>query len=238
MFDINIYPPAAYITVGTASVEEGKTLKLDIDYTDTDYKVVVSKTTEALPKPKKEDDGVDGSRDGALNYLTGVSAETLGLSKPVEEYKAIYDAGQSTVGDHTCYGISLYELGRAGTNEFVGKFFVATNQSSVFRYDAAEDSYIEVVSKASKKKEPEPAEEGVEGTEGVETAETEGTDKDEKDKDEDEKDKDKDEKDKDEKDEENEEDKDEKEKKKKEHQKGQKPEREETEEKKTKAKRS
>ncbi len=238
MFDFNLDAPAGYISVGTASVEEGKTLKLDIDYTDTDYKVVVSKTIEELPKPKKEDDGTDGSRDGALNYLTGVPAETLGLSKPVGEYKAIYDPGQSTVGDRTCYGISLYELGRAGTNEFVGKFFVATNQSSVFRYDSAEDTYIEVVSKASKKKEeakPETTE--TELAEGAEEKEKAENTKEEKEEDEKEKDTKEETKDKETKEEEETEDKEAKEEdKKKEHQKGQKPEREETEDKKTKAK--
>ena len=34
--------------------EEGKTLKIDIDYTDTDYKVMVSKTSEKLPNQKDD----------------------------------------------------------------------------------------------------------------------------------------------------------------------------------------
>ena len=44
MFDYNLEAPGGYVSVGTASQEEGKILKIDIDYTDTDYKVMVSKT--------------------------------------------------------------------------------------------------------------------------------------------------------------------------------------------------
>ncbi len=135
MFDYNLDAPGGYVSVGTPSQEEGKILKIDIDYTDTDYKVMVSKTSEKLPKPKDDSDKIDISRDGALSYLSSFSAEKLGLPKPIEEYKAIYDNGQSSIGDHNCYGISLYELGSAGTNVFQGKYFVATNQSAIYRYD-------------------------------------------------------------------------------------------------------
>ncbi len=55
--------------------------------------------------------------------MSSFSAEKLGLPKPIEEYKAIYDNGQSSIGDHNYYGISLYELGSAGTNVFQGKYF-------------------------------------------------------------------------------------------------------------------
>lgn len=144
MFDYNLDAPGGYVSVGTASQEEGKTLKIDIDYTDTDYKVMVSKTNEKLPKPKDDSDKIDISRDGALSYLSSFSAEKLGLPKPIEEYKAIYDNGQFSINDHSCYGISLYQLGKAGTNEFQGKYFVATNQSVIYRYDVEEDKYIEI----------------------------------------------------------------------------------------------
>ena len=144
MFDYNLEAPGGYVSVGTASQEEGKILKIDIDYTDTDYKVMVSKTSEKLPEPKDDSDKIDISRDGALSYLSSFSAEKLGLPKPIEEYKAIYDNGQSSIGDHNCYGISLYELGSAGTNVFQGKYFVATNQSAIYRYDVEEDTYVEI----------------------------------------------------------------------------------------------
>ncbi|NDO46177.1 hypothetical protein [Clostridium sp. MD294] len=144
MFDYNLDAPGGYVSVGTASQEEGKTLKIDIDYTDTDYKVMVSKTSEKLPKPKDDSDKIDISRDGALTYLSSFSAEKLGLPKPIEEYKAIYDNGQSSINNHNCYGISLYELGKAGTNEFQGKYFVATNQSAIYRYDVEQNKYIEI----------------------------------------------------------------------------------------------
>ena len=144
MFDYNLDAPGGYVSVGTPSQEEGKILKIDIDYTDTDYKVMVSKTSEKLPKPKDDSDKIDISRDGALSYLSSFSAEKLGLPKPIEEYKAIYDNGQSSIGDHNCYGISLYELGSAGTNVFQGKYFVATNQSAIYRYDVEEDTYVEI----------------------------------------------------------------------------------------------
>lgn len=144
MFDYNLDAPAGYVSVGTTSQEEGKILKLDIDYTEADYRVMVSKTNENLPKPKEKSNDKDVSRDGALNYLTGFSAEKLGLEKPIEEYKTIYDAGQSSIGEHNCYGISLYELGVAGTNVFQGKFFVATNQSVVYRYRPEDDTYVEI----------------------------------------------------------------------------------------------
>lgn len=144
MFDYNLEAPAGYVSVGTASQEEGKILKLDIDYTESDYRVMVSKTNENLPKPKEKSSDKDVSRDGALNYLEGFSAEKLGLEKPIEEYKTIYDAGQSSIGEHNCYGISLYELGVAGTNVFQGKFFVATNQSVVYRYRPEDDTYVEI----------------------------------------------------------------------------------------------
>ncbi len=45
-----------YVSVGTPSQEEGKILKIDIDYTDTDYKVTVSKTSEKLQN-QKDDSG-------------------------------------------------------------------------------------------------------------------------------------------------------------------------------------
>ena len=144
MFDYNLDAPAGYVSIATASQEEGKILKLDIDYTNTDYKVMVSKTSEKLPPPKQKSDGVDISRDGALTFLSGFSSEELGLDKPVEEYKAIYDNGQSSINNNTCYGISLYELGKAGTNVFAGKYFIATNQSDVFRYNPEKDTYIEI----------------------------------------------------------------------------------------------
>lgn len=144
MFDYNLEAPGGYVSVGTASQEEGKILKIDIDYTDTDYKVMVSKTSEKLPEPKDDSDKIDISRDGALSYLSSFSAEKLGLPKPIEEYKAIYDNGQTSIGNHNCYGISLYEIGRAGTNVFQGKYFVATNQSAIYRYDVEEDTYVEI----------------------------------------------------------------------------------------------
>ncbi len=144
MFDYNLDAPAGYVSVATASQEEGKILKLDIDYTNTDYKVMVSKTSEKLPPPKQKSDGADISRDGALTFLSGFSSEDLGLDKPVEEYKAIYDNGQSSINNNTCYGISLYDIGKAGTNVFAGKYFIATNQSDVFRYNPEKDTYVEI----------------------------------------------------------------------------------------------
>ena len=143
-FDYNLDAPAGYVSVATASQEEGKILKLDIDYTNTDYKVMVSKTSEKLPPPKQKSDGADISRDGALTFLSGFSSEDLGLDKPVEEYKAIYDNGQSSINNNTCYGISLYDIGKAGTNVFAGKYFIATNQSDVFRYNPEKDTYVEI----------------------------------------------------------------------------------------------
>lgn len=180
MFEYNLEIPAGYISVGTTSQEEGKILKLDIDYTETDYKVMVSKTTEELPDIKETSGGKDISRDGALNYLTTLPAEKLGMEKPVAEYKTVYDAGQSSIDGLSCYGISLYELGTAGTNVFQGKFFVATNQSAVFRYHPENDTYVKL-----EKTEKQKVLSNIESAEGTESAangedaqNTEQTDKD------------------------------------------------------------
>ncbi len=177
MFEYNLEIPAGYISVGTTSQEEGKILKLDIDYTETDYKVMVSKTTEELPDIKETSGGKDISRDGALNYLTTLPAEKLGMEKPVGEYKTVYDAGQSSIDGLSCYGISLYELGTAGTNVFQGKFFVATNQSAVFRYHPENDTYVKL-----EKTEKQKVLSNIESAEGTESAadgeNTEQTEKD------------------------------------------------------------
>ena len=129
MFDYNLDAPGGYVSVGTPSQEEGKILKIDIDYTDTDYKVMVSKTSEKLPKPKDDSDKIDISRDGALSYLSSFSAEKLGLPKPIEEYKAIYDNGQH-IG-HSARFVSLCAIGFLGIC-FSSAFFATASANVRF----------------------------------------------------------------------------------------------------------
>ena len=150
MFDYNLNNPGGYVSIATASQEEGKIFKMDIDYTNKDYKVIVTKTDQQLPQPEPEQtQEVESSRESALNYLEAFPMEDLGLAKPVGEYMAIYDEGRSLINNSQCYGINLYELGPAGTNVAVGKFFVPTDMSRVYKYSPLEDSYFEIEDKTA-----------------------------------------------------------------------------------------
>ena len=145
MFEYNLNHPGGYVSIATASQEAGKIFKMDIDYTNTDYKVIVTKTDEALPEPEPEQtQTAEASREGALSHLGALPIEELGLSKPVGEYTAIYDPGRSLINSSECYGINLYELGPAGTNVAVGKFFVSTDMNNVYKYSPLEDSYMQI----------------------------------------------------------------------------------------------
>jgi hypothetical protein len=93
-----------------------------------------STTTNDKGEFKKED---------ALNLLTKVPAETLGLPSPIAEYTIMYDDWTTLINGIDCYGINVYsETEDKMIN--MGLFYVAVDGSKMYKFDVMEDDFVEI----------------------------------------------------------------------------------------------
>lgn len=81
--------------------------------------------------------------DKALERLKSVPKETLGLEEEVSAYKVVFSEGILDVDGVDCQGIILLKV-QDEQIETVATFAVATDDSRIFRYDVANDTFVAV----------------------------------------------------------------------------------------------
>ncbi len=96
-------------------------------------------TGEASQTAGKE----DFTREDALAQLTKISSQDLGLPAELKEYKIMFDDWTSNIKGNECYGINVYsDKGEQMIN--MGRFYVATDGSVMYRFDSQLDDLIEI----------------------------------------------------------------------------------------------
>lgn len=82
-------------------------------------------------------------KDDALEMLSKVPKETLGLPSPITEYTVIYDDWTTFINGIDCYGINVYsKIEDKMIN--MGLFYVAVDGSKMFMFDVMEDDFVEI----------------------------------------------------------------------------------------------
>jgi len=56
------------------------------------------------------------------------------LPNDIESYTQIFDIGQTIINGEECYGITVYEEGDSGYNDYVNKFFISLKSKSIYVY--------------------------------------------------------------------------------------------------------
>ena len=79
--------------------------------------------------------------DKALERLKSVSKDKLGLEEDVSAYKAVFSDSVLEVDGVDCQGIILLEQ-KDNQLETVATFAVATDDSKIFQYDIANDTFV------------------------------------------------------------------------------------------------
>lgn len=120
--------------------ETGEILCFKADGTTAPFSEYPLYTNEEV-SPTQEEEGF--TKEDALNKLTQISKETLGLSRNLSEYTIVYDNWTSFAGGKQCYGINVYSGTGTGT-DYVGTFYVAVDGSSVYAFDYEADDFKEI----------------------------------------------------------------------------------------------
>lgn len=83
------------------------------------------------------------TQEDALDKLSKLSAETLGLPVKLTEYIIMYDDWTTNVNGVECYGINAFaDVGDRKIN--MGVFYVAVDGSVMYKFDSLMDDFVEM----------------------------------------------------------------------------------------------
>ena len=143
-FPYYIDNPAGYISLSKDSENDKYKLQLNIDYTASDYKIILEK----IKKPKEEiqretaESGI--SRMNAMEILQNTPTSVLGLEGQMTDYSLVGEIGHIFLNGQDCYGIRVYSEMPDHTTRIRGTYYVADDQTTIYKYDVKTDEYTKV----------------------------------------------------------------------------------------------
>lgn len=104
--------------------------------------------TDSVTSKEEEDSREDSfTKEDALELLSKVDNDILGLPNKLIEYSVVFDDWttnvQGTKGYIECYSINVYSETN-GNRNYMGQFYVAVDGSVMYKYDSVSDEFVKI----------------------------------------------------------------------------------------------